>query len=115
MRTVAVVIAVLLQAQAIGPALFSAGDSSLPPCCRRNGKHHCAMDAAANGPVFRAPACPVFPRVSPPVTVAFHRILTGRSSQHGRVRIERLTLPAAEALHGIAFLEIRSERGPPTA
>ena len=43
-------------------------ESSLPPCCRRNGKHHCAMSArfwravaaSSTEPVLRAaiPACP---------------------------------------------------------
>ncbi|HWZ31332.1 MAG TPA: hypothetical protein VNX18_08370 [Bryobacteraceae bacterium] len=54
----------------IVPALHANGDSSLPECCRRGGKHHCAMsDMAQESP--GAPSvkaiqakCPLFPRTS---------------------------------------------------
>lgn len=59
----------------LGPlsALSSASeDASLPACCRRNGKHHCAMAAEmaaavsisrVGAPVWNsAPHCPYFPR-----------------------------------------------------
>lgn len=59
----------------LGPltaALRADDDSRLPACCRRHGKHHCAMsedaaialaqEASGSTPVFRAPShCPYFP------------------------------------------------------
>ena len=52
----------------IGPALFADADSNLPACCRRGGKHHCAMMAmdsdVPSGPAVSAQAtkCPFFPK-----------------------------------------------------
>lgn len=62
----------------LGPlwaALEASNDSSLPPCCRRHGMHHCAMAAqlaaiaarAASGsrPYLAAPSsCPLYPGFS---------------------------------------------------
>jgi hypothetical protein len=58
----------------LGPfaATLRAGDDArLPPCCRRNGAHHCVLSmrmasmmaqAASGKPIFTAPAqCPGFP------------------------------------------------------
>jgi hypothetical protein len=43
--------------------LASDSDSKLPACCRRLGKHHCAVleTSSSSGPVFRATPCSVFP------------------------------------------------------
>ena len=53
----------LIAQAAFGPS----GDETLPPCCRRNGKHHCSMMASASdssaGVVMRASRCPAFPTV----------------------------------------------------
>lgn len=53
------------------PTLGSSDDLRLPPCCRRQGAHHCAMSARTMAmmtqaygsmPTFTAPAtCPLFP------------------------------------------------------
>ncbi len=67
----------------LGPltATLSADDeSSLPPCCRRHGAHHCAMydamiarrvQAASGKPIVTAPPahCPFYP-TNPGATVA---------------------------------------------
>jgi hypothetical protein len=54
----------------LGPlaaALPGSEESRLPPCCRRHGKHHCAMmqrmaQTASGQPIVTAPAtCPLFP------------------------------------------------------
>jgi hypothetical protein len=50
----------------IAPAVFASDpDSKLPPCCRRGGKHHCAMmanqAASPSGPSLQADRCAVFP------------------------------------------------------
>ena len=40
-------------------------ESNLPPCCRRAGKHHCAMMTPhrqlASGPRWQAARCPLYP------------------------------------------------------
>ena len=50
----------------ITPAvLASDDDESLPTCCRRTGKHHCAMMMSEVGsfvgPSFKTARCPLFP------------------------------------------------------
>lgn len=68
----------------IAPALFADRASLLPACCRRDGKHHCAITSAESldGPALKAFAekCPLFPRATPttqnhnscrPVSVTF--------------------------------------------
>jgi len=57
----------------IAPLLVSKPEPKLPPCCRRDGKHHCAMMAmvegeeSGTGPSLRGPGkrCPLYPRASP--------------------------------------------------
>ena len=52
-------------------ALRPKSESDLPPCCRRNGKHHCMMSMAERSqiadraPAFSTPAekCPHYPAV----------------------------------------------------
>jgi hypothetical protein len=68
----------------IAPALFADRASLLPACCRRDGKHQCAITSAesSHGPALKAFAekCPLFPRATPttqnhnscrPVSVTF--------------------------------------------
>ncbi len=46
-RALAAMLVVLFSFPLIAPALASGpNDSQLPACCRRNGKHHCAMQMA---------------------------------------------------------------------
>ena len=42
----------------LGPA---AAGAALPACCRRDGKHHCAMNGAGNGLLLVAQPCNAFP------------------------------------------------------
>ncbi len=74
----------LVPAMEAGPANLLAGGlrsgwtgkadaSRLPACCRRNGKHHCAMDSDGDGEtaVASADSCPFLPGTLPstaPVT-----------------------------------------------
>jgi hypothetical protein len=108
------------------PLLASAADlqskdalSNLPACCRRNGKHHCALTMATalagvnSGVALQAPPCPLYPTPSAPLrltpatltpaptlAIALHR--TASPSVHGRSRAAS-ALPAAN-----------QKRGPPT-
>jgi hypothetical protein len=50
------------------PFLSPDGQENLPPCCRRDGKHHCAMmdrapESSSGGPAVKAASlkCPLFP------------------------------------------------------
>ncbi len=66
-RWIAATVVAVLALTVLLPLLSADAESSLPPCCRRTGKHHCAMMDAARqsaGDGFHAvPAkCPFWPR-----------------------------------------------------
>jgi hypothetical protein len=100
----------------VSPAVLASGDdSNLPPCCRRAGKHHCAMQDLhpSAGPTLRGARCPLYP-IAPNapanriVTVAGSRLpafagLLGHPADHrDRTSISRIT-----------FLRPGEKRGPP--
>jgi hypothetical protein len=66
-RALASLLLALFTIPLIVPALHTNGDSSLPECCRRGGKHHCAMSdmeqESPGGSALKAiqPRCPLFP------------------------------------------------------
>ena len=61
-RILASLLLVLFGFSLIAPALFASDpDSKLPACCRRNGKHHCAL---ATGSGFHAARCADFPSIN---------------------------------------------------
>ena len=68
-RALALFLLTLFSLSLIAPILFANTVSTLPACCRRNGKHHCGRaDRSAearirNEPALKAiqPKCPLFP------------------------------------------------------
>ena len=70
-RALAFLLAALFSFELIGPVLSASAAPELPACCRRNGKHHCAManmgepSAMPADPSVKTlqPRCPFFPKV----------------------------------------------------
>jgi hypothetical protein len=99
-------------------ALGQDPDASLPACCRRHGKHHCAMLAATlsrahSGPQIGA-VCPFYPQhLVAPVTGAH---LIGYSSSQRTLIFAFVLAPAVRARthRRIARERSRPKRGPPT-
>src|SRR5258708_24907648 len=68
-RALASLLLVLFSFPLISPALFANSAPTLPSCCRRDGKHHCAMTETAasqtpsGGAVVKSTPskCPLFP------------------------------------------------------
>ena len=68
-RTFALLLLAAFSFPLIAPALLAGSTPELPSCCRRDGKHHCAMAAMYGlagipaGPGFKAiqSKCPLFP------------------------------------------------------
>jgi hypothetical protein len=103
----------------IAPVVLAADpDAKLPPCCRRDGKHHCAMmsDQAGSpeGPSLRAAGCALFS--------------TGRATPAGKTAglcgapraifaglVGSRAIPArTEALCRSSYSRAGQKRGPPT-
>jgi hypothetical protein len=65
-RFSAILLLLLFGLSLLSPLLGSDGEANLPACCRRGGKHHCAMPAGKgspdSGPALRGNGrCPSYP------------------------------------------------------
>jgi hypothetical protein len=120
-RAWAAILVVLFSFPLIAPA-FASGpdDAQLPACCRRNGRHHCAMQMAevalGNIPsrsVTLSEKCPYAPFARGPLmlphsfTPSPHRTVTA-PGQGPAVMVR-----AAEAGYRISADRARHKRGPP--
>ena len=116
-RLLAVLLIALFGLLAVSPAFASDPDSNLPACCRRAGKHHCALastSGAASGPALQSGGrCPYFPgsvvTTSPDAIAAVaSRVLFAPAPRHAAVRYASQT--------SAIFSPDRShqKRGPPS-
>ena len=115
-RIMAMALLLLSSVDLAAPFLMADAQSALPPCCRRDGKHHCAMMDMIDGdgsPTFASSRCPLYsrhgilanfqaaaspPQVAPVVSLVFTR-------PAGRAQ--------TEILYRISYARSRQERGPP--
>lgn len=104
----------------IGPVLFANTGSDLPTCCRRNGKHRCAMpDIGAVktpvGPALRViqPKCPLFLKAG--IVPAFSKtVLLGVAPRASAPRLFSLTTARTDDRRPRVFLRGSvQKRGPP--
>jgi hypothetical protein len=118
-RSIAIVLAMLFSWMLMLPVLVpSSTEVSLPACCRKAGKHHCAMHAAL--PQGSTPAlatmsekCPYFPHG---ITAAHNEIAVSRNGasffaglwQHPALWAQ------TEAGYRISAGRSRQKRGPPS-
>jgi len=103
------------------PALFADPESNLPACCRRNGKHHCAMmDMAGidqnDGEAYwksTPQKCAQFPKSG--ASLCAVKIAPRTISEVGPLVSSHPT-PAAqtEVLYRISHSRCREKRGPPS-
>lgn len=102
----------------IGPAMFlPTGEQKLPPCCRKNGKHHCAMaqsQESTSGPSFQAGRCAFFPndQTLPPISPA-GMPKVGQAIV-ATVLSDRTPRPRIEKLGSLPFDRTGQKRGPPS-
>lgn len=116
-----IMLLVVFSTSLIGPALFADGDSNLPACCRRDGRHHCAMldsmgqQESSAGPLIQSARmkCPVFPKVGP--VSAYSKALGLKASEAIFASIVRhpAVQPQTEALYRVSFSRASQKRGPP--
>ncbi|MBS1852233.1 MAG: hypothetical protein JST79_15095 [Acidobacteria bacterium] len=102
----------------VSPLFARTSDAALPACCRRDGKHHCAMagmqdpDAQPSFSAVQA-KCPMFPASTvswdhgpqflPNISQAFYAGVVSHPVVHAQV----------ESLCRIAWERSRQKRGPP--
>jgi hypothetical protein len=95
----------------------SAAEASLPACCRRDGKHHCAIstESASQGQNVKiiAAKCPY----APAVPAAIHFLVLApspRAASFAELIAHPAIHPQTEAQYRISFDRGRQKRGPPS-
>ena len=118
-RTIALALMMVFSWTLIAPVFGPDADANLPPCCRRNGKHHCMMrmmerfgsNQKASRPSQRnAPASQPAPV---PFILRAYNPETGKQIYAEVVR-HRLSAPQTEAVYRVSFLRSHQKRGPPS-
>jgi hypothetical protein len=106
-----------------GPASVWSGkvdESRLPACCRRNGKHHCAMgseasqaaDSSGETTVSALDSCPFMPHAltaTAPSVIAIAASAANSLALASELRVEQGVGPAAQ----MSARRSWSQRGPP--
>lgn len=115
-RAFAVMMLMVLSGPLLAPLMTaSPDDASLPPCCRRNGKHHCMMAGMTMAYPYRVVTekCPYSP------FAGLALMLPHAFSGHARhifttnVTIDASPAAQAEAGYRVSFHRSRQKRGPP--
>jgi hypothetical protein len=118
-RGIALSLMMLFSWTLIAPLFASDADANLPPCCRRNGKHHCMMRMMERhrgnqaGFASVSEKCPCFP-VS--TCAVYSPIFKPEAEEQFYAAIVRHPAIASqtETLYRISFLRCNQKRGPPT-
>lgn len=120
-RVWAAILVVLFSYPLIAPAFASLpGDAELPACCRRNGKHHCAMYMAemmlgqlSSRFVTVQEKCPYAPFAHCPLMLPHSFPPAARRTVAGLSQGPAPIVRAAEAGYRISADRTRHKRGPP--
>jgi hypothetical protein len=103
----------------VAPAAFAGTDSNLPECCRRNGKHHCAMMAQLPAPdtvpTFRPihTVCGSYPVSTAAPAGAAIALPKGSGSTFAATVIWVETFACCDAQPRTPFTRSRQKRAPP--
>lgn len=117
-RTIALALTMLFSLTLIAPLFGPDADANLPPCCRRNGRHHCMMRSmerlSGNQTGFASVAekCPCFPAGACAVHSPTYKPEAGERFFAEVVRHPAIA-PQTEALSRVSFLRSHQKRGPP--
>jgi hypothetical protein len=116
-RFLATFLAVLFSLWLIVPAFAASIKPDLPACCRKAGKHHCAMPetghASESALVAVNDKCPFFPHAS---LAAHHEINAG--TQAAGIFAGWISHPGGspqiEAFYRVSYQRSHQKRGPPS-
>jgi hypothetical protein len=119
-RAFAALLVLVFSFPLIAPALASSPDASqLPACCRRNGKHHCAMGMEMGGSPARShllsEKCPYSPFARTPLMLRHAAAPAIHASGAGHAEGLAAIAGEAEAGYRISADRARYKRGPPAA
>lgn len=103
------------------PSLLSNPESTLPACCRRDGKHHCAMMQMLEqqerdaGLSWRSAAskCPLYARIGA-ASFIDQTPAVRAASFGGAVVAHPVNKAQTEVLYRISHSRARQKRGPPS-
>jgi hypothetical protein len=117
-RSVAILLALVLNWVLVLPAFAGSAESNLPTCCRKNGKHHCMMrvqSPSGSGASFVAAGgkCPYFPLSTSATHIEKFAPGIGQAIFAGIVRHPALS-PQTEAGYRASYLRSKQKRGPPS-
>jgi hypothetical protein len=114
-RIIPILLVAIFSFALIAPAVFAAdAESNLPACCRRDGAHHCAMNASSAGTSLLTPRCPAFPASkNGPITQTVSAASVARVL-HGGLVSHSTSRPQTDALLQISYNRAGQKRGPPT-
>jgi hypothetical protein len=128
-RWISILLLALIGVFYAAPLLHAASsdpESQLPACCRRNGKHHCAMKdrylrmMASGAPAVMAPPqhCPMYPEHRGVVfpRAPFHvAVIPTAAADWAGLRKHPACHAQTEARYRIACDRSRLKRGPPAS
>ena len=119
-RAIALALLLVLAGNTALPAFFADPQANLPACCRRDGKHHCAMMDMAQqqednaGPSWTAAKCPQFPKNSAPFCTVKPAPPQPSTLVTGLVSGQPTVKAHAEVLYRVSHSRTRQKRGPPS-
>jgi len=118
LATIALLLHILLPTGAA--FLARNGQEDLPPCCRRDGKHHCMMmdrapEGLASGPVVKAASvkCPLFPRGAMVSEKGPYLVPAVSQSYYAAVVTHPALYAQVESSYRICWSRSHQKRGPP--
>jgi hypothetical protein len=116
-RTSALLLLAIFSFSLIGPAVLASDpESNLPACCRRNGKHRCAMGTQTGSSSERSVqsgACPSFPSIRAIPAAANTGLPKASPAVFAPVVNCPASHPQTEPLLRIWFSLAGQKRGPP--
>jgi hypothetical protein len=100
----------------IAPELLAADlNSILPACCRRAGKHHCAMPAGQqSGPAMQPARCAAFPVSAPATAPRATAIVPAAFTLCARLADQAAAICEVQPISRASCHRATIDRGPPS-
>jgi hypothetical protein len=115
--SIAILLAAVFGWMLMLPVFAGSAESNLPACCRKNGKHHCAMmgKLPAAGVAFAAVKgkCSSFPRATAAVHIETFKLANRQAIFAGIVGHPTVS-PQTEAGYRVSHSRSEQKRGPPS-